>query len=187
MDNNLVPDINQRPNIMQTPVAVDKKQRSKKWIIYIILLLVSVGGLVGVYYWQHSKLTKSEQALTKSEQALAVSKSQVKKLQEFQKTYDLPSKKDFSPQCESSNNSELVAASLTPRPIENYQVYLVACIGNDTPVRITAFKVKSDGSRSFAYGASTLEPLCIDKTIGSTNTASLISKQTGVPICKGFQ
>ena len=176
----LSPDIPPAPNPPQATVPRPHNGRRRSWAMVVLVLILAFGLIYGVYSWQHSKLKTSQQSLTGAN-------SQISALEAAQKLYALPTSSDFGPECASKDNSELVSASLTPKPVDNYQAYLVACANDTTiPVRVMAFKIGSDGSRSFAYGAGTGEPLCISSKIINATAAQDISKQTGVPICKTF-
>jgi hypothetical protein len=140
--------------------------------------LALAGG--GVYYWQHRLLTNKTNQLNDTSAAF------LKQSEQYKATI-LPSASDFSPQCKSTTNSELIVASVTPQPVAGYQVYLEACANDSkTPVRVTAFKVNDDGSRSFAYGASTLEPICFVKTLFDASALDTLVSTTKIPICKTF-
>jgi uncharacterized protein HemX len=100
------------------PPPQPKTKRRLPWapILLIILALVLSGG---IYYWQHAKVTNTQAALNAANFKIA-------ELQTKQKLFALPSTSNFGgPGCESKDNSQLIVASLTPEPIDNYQAYIV--------------------------------------------------------------
>src|SRR5581483_8804082 len=142
------------------------------WAVIVLLLILAAAACYGLYAWQHNKLTNAQQSLNDANNKISLLVAQ-------QKTFALPTASNFSPQCKSKDNSDLIVAALTPKPVDNYQAYIESCANDDkTPARVVAFKVKADGTRSFAYGAGTGEPMCISAKIIDAKAAQDISKQT---------
>lgn len=183
------------PTSQPTPTAAPPKpKRGKGMALFLLVIILIAAAAGGVYFWQQGQASKTKKSLDEANAKVTQLNGQVSdlngkvaELEASQKTLALPTASDFSPQCESSNNNELIVAALTPEPVNNYQAYVEFC-GNktDIPPRVVAFKVGSDGKRSFAFGAGTGEPFCISERIIDKTAAKSISTQTKVPLCKTF-
>ncbi len=150
------------------------------WIIILLLLLIGSSASFGVYQWQHNQTLAAQQALIDANKKIS-------NLEAVAKLAALPVASDFSPQCESKNNSDLIVASLTPEPVAKYQAFIINCLNHKSiPDRVVAFKIHDDGSRTFAFGAGTGEPMCISSKIIDANAATEISRKTLIPICTTF-
>jgi hypothetical protein len=166
--------------VFQTQPTPVKPKRSKTWLLVLLLVLLAAGACYGVYYWQNQQLKDSQQALS-------AANAEVDSLNKKLKYVPLPGASDFSPQCESKDNSDLIVSALTPEPVENHQAYITNCKNSETtPARVTAFKINDDGSRTFVYGASTIEPLCLSSKIMDAAAAAKLSEAAKVPICTQF-
>jgi hypothetical protein len=169
-------------NINPQPLTNTQKNHSHSllWIAIALLLVAGIGASYGTYTWQHKNTVSVQQELDSANKKIIT-------IQAKEKFYALPAQSDFSPMCETSDNNNLIVASLTPEPVEKHQAFIIKCANKmSIPERVVAFKVHDDGSRSFAFGAGTGEPLCISSKIINANAANEISRKTLVPICKTF-
>lgn len=169
----------QNTNIQPAATKQSSHGRRLLWVT-IVLLLAGSGASFGVYTWQHKKTVVVQLALNDANKRIGT-------LEAKEKLYALPAQAEFSPECETRDNDGLIAAALTPEPIAKYQAFIIKCANKlSIPARVVAFKVHDDGSRSFAFGAGTGEPLCISSKIIDAQAASEISRKTLVPLCKTF-
>ena len=125
-----------------------------------------------------TKLDESTATIKKDEATLA-------------SAYIFPDETKMSPQCSPSDNSKTYLAPVTKSPIEGYNVYFVNCLtdliaGKTTTGKVIAFKVGSDGTQEFAFGAGSGEPYCISGKLTNPTAAAAISKATSLPVCKTF-
>ncbi len=168
--------------------SVNKLKPSPLWkIVALIMALLTLIISTLIYSWQHRQLETAKNSLNTTNQALDSANQKINDFIAKEKLYTLPDKSSFSPQCETTNNDGLIISSITPQPISGFQAYIINCANNPSiPARITAFKVQDDGSRSFAFGAGTGEPLCISNKIIDSSAANEISNKTRIPICNTF-
>jgi hypothetical protein len=192
--NNTEPTL-QNSNVMNKNNSkhTEEKSTSKSIVKYLLLIAILLASVGATYIWQHTLLTNKEKQLASTQSKLVTSQATLevttKKLATAEndlKFVALPTGNEITPQCSKANNGNMALSALTPRPIDNYQAYVVTCIGEDIPSRVIAVKTKPDGSRSFAFGAATGEPICISGKALPQDAANNISKATKVPVCKSF-
>lgn len=176
--------INQQATVTPAPVQPVKKKRGSK-VATVLLFIVLLVGAGGGLYLQNKQLTSKKNELTKASAELDSVKGKLEAEKVNLKLATNPSDSDFSPQCNSKDNSDLIVAGINQTPVEGYQLYVVSCANSTLPPKITAFK-SENGNRTFAYGASTLEPMCLSAKIVDSTKAAAISKATRVPLCKNF-
>lgn len=116
-------------------------------------------------------LEKSTSELTKAKRALLAQNA-------------LPALDSFSAQCPGGNKEDGIFMPLSETPIEGYNVILLECrssisAGKSDP-RILVFRVNSDGSKEFTYGASKTEPLCVSNLVPVANK---IAAKLNIPVC----
>lgn len=189
MDSNDQP---QHQSLDKPQAAYSTAQKPKKPVLVwfaLILLLLGTCSFAGLYLSTQKQLKETRQLKTAVEQRLGTTQLSLKQTQDRLKTaVFLP--ENVSPQCNSSNNAQLKLAPVNTTPIDGYNAYIVNCLNslvagkNDS--KIVAFKVNTDGSQTFEYGASSGEPFCISGKILPANVAGDISQQTGLPVCKTF-
>jgi hypothetical protein len=97
----------------------------------------------------------------------------------------LPNVGTFSQQCSGTNEEDALFTPLSKTPIEGYNVFLVDCRSNlssgKASPRVLVFRVNSDGTKEFTYGASSLEPLCISNKIPVANK---LANKLSLPVCQ---
>ena len=174
---------------VQQPQPAPKKKRGTKFLT-VLLFIVLLGAAGAGLYLQNKQLSDKKRELTKANEEIASAKGQLEAEKVNLKLATNPGDSDFSPQCVSAgkaSNSELIVAGINQIPVEGYQFYVVSCANDKSiPPKITAFK-SENGTRTFAYGASTLEPMCFSKDVLkiSAEKAAAINKATRIPLCKG--
>ena len=180
------------------PSKVKRKSSALSWIMAIVFLLSTVAGF-GLYTMQRNQLkdAKRQEAIAKSNQVatqtkLTATAASLKTTQDaLAVAYKIPSGASMSPQCSQANNDRTYLAPVTHDPVGGYSVYFVNCLsdliaGKTTTGKVIAFKVGSDGTQSFAFGAGSGEPYCISAKITTADAAAAISKATTLPVCKTF-
>lgn len=99
----------------------------------------------------------------------------------------VPDFSKFSPQCDSPHpGNDMYVSTVNKKPIGGYQLFLVNCKSDlakgDANSKLVGFKVEGNGELSFAYGASSFEPVCIHS--GILPNSQQLSQETGLAICK---
>ena len=177
----------------EQPVVNEKKQSPIKFLLFVFLIVILLGGIGGVYMWQHSMLLKSEKQLSVANKQLSKSKASIKQLSAL---FADPSTSGHPSDCSKNNYSNTVYSSFNVKPIAGYQIFDEICVGDGPKVssfggmvatdshKTIGYKVRADGNRTFAFGISRDgHSLCIPSKLINPADATTISKELKLPIC----
>ena len=155
-------------------------------LLLILSLVAGAAALGGLYYLERQNKQKLNNELTSAKEKVVALEAQAQKPDQKGSASD--DVQYFTPQCEESNEKDLYLVKLTPEPVVGHEVFLTVCQSSLTKdnvlIRTAVLKVNEDGSKDFAYGASSIEPLCFSADVlNNQEDAEILSNAAGVRLC----